>query len=65
MNIRPIIPIRRRDAFDDPAFLYELKYDGFRALADTVNGRILSKGRTPRAMHRSNGTRSFALGSCG
>jgi ATP-dependent DNA ligase len=43
MNIAPIIPIRRREAFDDPAFLFELKYDGFRALADTVNGRILSK----------------------
>jgi ATP-dependent DNA ligase len=40
MNISPIIPIRRREAFDDPAFLFELKYDGFRALADTVNGRI-------------------------
>src|SRR5262245_61226117 len=40
---RPIIPIRRSEAFDDPAFLFELKYDGFRALADTVNGRMLSK----------------------
>jgi hypothetical protein len=43
MNIVPIIPIRRREAFDNPAFLLELKYDGFRALADTVNGRMLSK----------------------
>jgi bifunctional non-homologous end joining protein LigD len=43
MNIAPVIPIRRREAFDNPAFLFELKYDGFRALADTVNGRMLSK----------------------
>ena len=25
--------VRRREAFDDPAWLYELKLDGFRALA--------------------------------
>ena len=43
MNLAPIIPIRRQDAFDDPAYCFELKYDGFRALCDTVNGRILSK----------------------
>ena len=43
MNLAPIIPIRRQDAFDDPAHCFELKYDGFRALCDTVNGRILSK----------------------
>ncbi len=33
---RPVIPNRRQDAFDDPAFLFEVKYDGFRALADTI-----------------------------
>ena len=43
MNLAPIVPIRRSDPFDDPAWLFELKYDGFRALADTVNGRLLSK----------------------
>src|ERR1700726_4290589 len=43
MNLAPIIPIRRPDAFGDPAYCFELKYDGFRALCDTVNGRILSK----------------------
>jgi bifunctional non-homologous end joining protein LigD len=45
MTIAPIIPIRRQDAFDDPAYLFELKYDGFRALVDTVNGRIVSKNK--------------------
>ncbi len=41
--MQPIIPIRRKDPFDDPAWLFELKLDGFRGLADTVNGRMLSK----------------------
>jgi ATP-dependent DNA ligase len=49
MNIAPVIPIRRREAFDHPAFLFELKYDGFRALADTVNGRMLFKKYQPNA----------------
>jgi bifunctional non-homologous end joining protein LigD len=41
--MKPIIPIRRKEAFDDPAYLFELKLDGFRGLADTVAGRMLSK----------------------
>ena len=46
MTITPIIPISRPNPpFDDPAYLYELKYDGFRGLADTLNGRILSKNK--------------------
>ena len=47
-SIVPIIPIRRSDAFDDGAFVYELKYDGFRALADTLNGRRLLSKNTNR-----------------
>src|ERR1700736_6390397 len=44
----PIIPIVRRDPFNDPAWSFELKYDGFRGLADTVNGgRMLSKNLNP------------------
>jgi len=30
---------RRRDPFDDPDWLFELKYDGFRALAIMQSGR--------------------------
>jgi ATP-dependent DNA ligase len=33
----PIIPVIRREPFDDPAWLFEFKLDGFRGLADTVN----------------------------
>jgi len=34
-------PIRRHDPFDEPAYLFELKYDGFRAVVDTLNNRTL------------------------
>ena len=50
MSIAPIIPTIRRDPFDSPDWSFELKYDGFRAIADTVNGRILSK--RGNRMHR-------------
>jgi bifunctional non-homologous end joining protein LigD len=40
---RPIIPARRAEPFDDPAWAFELKLDGFRCIADTVGGRLLSK----------------------
>ncbi len=39
----PVIPIRRPEPFDDPAWIFELKYDGFRGIADTVRGRVFSK----------------------
>ncbi len=32
-HVDPIAPVRRPDAFDDPAWLFEPKYDGFRGLA--------------------------------
>jgi bifunctional non-homologous end joining protein LigD len=41
----PIIPTVRKDPFDDPTWSFELKYDGFRGIADTVRGRMLSKNR--------------------
>ncbi len=41
--MQPIIPIRRKEPFDGDGWLFELKLDGFRGLANTVNGRMLSK----------------------
>jgi hypothetical protein len=41
--MEPIIPKWRKEPFDHPEWTFELKYDGFRGLADTVNGRMLSK----------------------
>jgi ATP-dependent DNA ligase len=45
VRIEPIIPVVRREPFDDPGWLFELKWDGFRGVADTVNGQILSKNK--------------------
>ena len=45
MYLSPVIPRRRADAFDDPAWAFELKLDGFRCIVDTVEGRLLSKQR--------------------
>src|SRR5262249_9254974 len=45
MRIQPIIPARRAEPFDDPAWAFELKLDGFRYIADTIEGRLLSKQR--------------------
>src|SRR6266498_5668688 len=41
--IIPIIPVRSNDPWDDVNWVWELKLDGFRGLADTVRGRMLSK----------------------
>ena len=33
LTFRPADPIRRKEPFDDEKFVFELKHDGFRALA--------------------------------
>jgi len=38
-RIEPIIPIRRREPFDDPGWLFDVKYDGFRAVCYVEQGR--------------------------
>jgi hypothetical protein len=38
-----IIPLKRSEPFDDPACLFDLKLDGYRGVADTIAGRMLSK----------------------
>jgi bifunctional non-homologous end joining protein LigD len=43
MAIAPIIPAVRREPFDGPEWTFELKFDGFRGIADTLNGRMISK----------------------
>jgi ATP-dependent DNA ligase len=43
MTLVPIIPTIRRDPFDGSEWTFELKFDGFRGIADTVSGRMLSK----------------------
>jgi bifunctional non-homologous end joining protein LigD len=38
-----INPIPRSEPFDHAEWLFELKFDGFRAAADTVRGRLISR----------------------
>lgn len=44
-RITPIVLGRRRDPFDDPDWLFELKWDGFRAVAYVQDGscRLVSR----------------------
>lgn len=46
-SIASIIPIRRPEPLDDPSWAAELKLDGFRGIADTINARMLSKNLNP------------------
>ena len=39
-RIQPIIPIVAKQPFDDPEWVFEFKYDGFRALYYIENGRF-------------------------
>jgi len=38
-----INPIQRAEPFDHADWVFEAKFDGFRAAADTVRGRLLSR----------------------
>jgi bifunctional non-homologous end joining protein LigD len=50
--IEPLRPTRRRDAFDDPNWLFELKYDGFRALLYIERGNVRFMSRNGKHMRR-------------
>jgi len=43
--VQPIIPTRRKEPFDDPDWLFDVKYDGFRALCYIEQGgcRFISR----------------------
>ena len=38
-RVQPIIPTWRKEPFDDPGWLFEFKYDGFRAVCYLEQGR--------------------------
>src|SRR5262249_18303428 len=42
-SLTPIIPPIRTEPFAEPGWLFDLKLDGFRGIADTVERRMLSK----------------------
>ena len=53
-KISPIIPVRRRDLFESAEWVYELKHDGFRALAYLNGGRCRLISRRGNEMKRFN-----------
>ena len=53
-KISPIIPVRRRDLFESAEWVYELKHDGFRALAYLDAGRCRLVSRRGNEMKRFN-----------
>lgn len=49
-NLRPM-PLKRRKPFSDPDWLFELKHDGFRALAFVDNGSCRLVSRNGNEFH--------------
>ena len=39
VRVEPLVPVRRREPFDHPQWLFDVKYDGFRALCHVERGR--------------------------
>jgi bifunctional non-homologous end joining protein LigD len=54
-RVQPIAPIRRAEPFDDPEWLFDLKYGGFRALCYLEQGRCRLISRNGNPMHRFTG----------
>jgi bifunctional non-homologous end joining protein LigD len=57
-----INPIPRAEPFDHADWLFELKFDGFRAAADTVRGRLVS--RNGDRLRRFEGVLELLLRGC-
>ena len=51
-RVQPIAPIRRTDPFDDPGWVFDLKYDGFRGLCYLAQGRCRMISRNGNLMSR-------------
>jgi bifunctional non-homologous end joining protein LigD len=53
-RMQPIIPIGRKAPFDDPDWLFDLKYDGFRGLCHLERGRCWFMSRNSNVLSRLN-----------
>jgi len=51
-RVRPIVPTRRKEPFDDPDRLFDFKYDGFRALCYIEQGRCRFISRNGNVLSR-------------
>jgi ATP-dependent DNA ligase len=56
-RIQPIAPTWRKTPFDDPDWLFDLKYDGFRGLCYLDRGRNRLISRNNNVMTRFRGAR--------
>ena len=62
-RVQPIAPVRRTDPFDDPGWLFDLKYDGFRALCYLEQGHCWLISRNGNLMSRFARKRLTQAGS--
>jgi hypothetical protein len=51
-RVQPIIPTWRKEPFDDPEWLFDFKYDGFRALCYLERGRCRIISRNGNVLSR-------------
>ena len=54
-RVQPIAPVQRAEPFDDPEWLFDLKYDGFRGLCYLAQGRCHMISRNGNLMSRFAG----------
>jgi bifunctional non-homologous end joining protein LigD len=54
-RVQPIAPVPRTEPSDDPGWLFDLKYDGFRALCYLEQRRCRLISRNGNPMHRFAG----------
>ena len=54
-RVQPIAPIRRPEPFDDPEWVFDLKYDGFRGICYLEQGRCRMISRNGNLMSRFAG----------
>jgi len=52
-RVQPIIPTSRKEPFDDPDWLFDLKYDGFRAVSYFERGSCRFVSRRGNVFTRS------------
>lgn len=56
--VEPILPTVRTTAFDDPGWLFELKYDGYRGMAYLLDGKTRLRGKTTHVFQGFSALRS-------
>ena len=54
-RVQPIAPTRRPEPFDDPEWVFDLKYDGFRGICYLEQGRCRMMSRNGNLMSRFAG----------